>query len=292
MRAKQVLVRVWITVMWTLFKGVNWLAIIALGIITYLLLANSEQDSYFGLTQTAWFSVCGSVFASFLFLLLQILTALFKDSTAKSFEAIYDDLVVTKGLCAVHFQRGSEELIKEYHENLQSASKRIYAIGITNRHFVNQHLSSLTETLSSRKIDVIVAFWDPDTEISIKRNGTAKSYKATDFHALMEHGTQSSYSDIVHKQQKVIIEKVNSLTTIKGRLRVLSLSSLTNFTCFIIDDDVYFFPFLARNVESTNDPTIHCSSKTGLGKIILEHFEQLFSRAEACATVFEKGPSS
>lgn len=290
MNPKRVLIHAWVVVTWRMIKIIPYLTIVAMGVLAYLLLAYSEENGAFGLSQAAWFATCGSVFASFVFMCLQIITGLLKDATPKSFENIYNDLVADKGLCAVHFQRGSDILIKEYQEKLKNASSRVWAIGITNRHLLNQHLSSIMQLISTKKIDVMIAFWNPETEIVLSPGTNKKTYKAVDFHSLIEHGTQSSYSELIQNQQKNIKDKTDAIKNTQGHIRVLSLSTLTNFTCFIIDDDLYFFPFLARAVESTNDPTIHCSVQTGLGKIIIQHFEQLFTREEASVTFFERKP--
>ena len=71
-----------------------------------------------------------------------------------------------------------------------------------------------------------------------------------------------------------------------GHLRMFVLRSICCFTCFIIDDDVFFFPMLARN-DSSQDPTIMVRADSVLGRSVIQHFESLFGYDSYCEPVYD-----
>jgi hypothetical protein len=63
---------------------------------------------------------------------------------------------------------------------------------------------------------------------------------------------------------------------LKGQIKIVSTSIPSAFTAFIIDDEVFFFPFLATDY-STQTPTLLASIDTGLGKCVYNHFKKILS---------------
>jgi len=70
----------------------------------------------------------------------------------------------------------------------------------------------------------------------------------------------------------------------KGQWRIANVSCVTNFTCMIVDDDVFFFPFLS-GPDSTNNPTVWCSATHGVGRAIVDHIEKLLANSDICCVV-------
>jgi hypothetical protein len=278
----------WTTAFYHAIQKSNWLAIAMTGAFSLLLLMLSENSSVagtWGISKATWLSVCGSVFASFLFLCIQSALSALRGANSDVYRLAYDDLVEKHGVKTVFSQRGSEEVKALYKKLLTSPRRRIWAIGMTNKHFVEQHMSAVVSTLKTHEIDAIIAFWDPATTLAVKHNG-GKTRSIIEAQSALEGTPGSRWDDVISTRQRRIVDAMSG-QAIRGQLRIVNISLTTSFSCFVIDDDIFFFPFLAH-ADSTNDPTIHCVATGSIGISLIAHFTKLLEHSEICATAFEQ----
>jgi len=153
-----------------------------------------------GLSKETVVRVAGSMFASALFFfLIQLLLAL-RTAPKEADHAYFAQMNVEHGVKNVFVQRGGKEALSAYEKALQTASHRIWAVGLSNRRFLNHQIDALHAALTrARKhIDVKVVFADPDCrlrigtrEISILDVQTHledKTEAAVDWHTVINDG--------------------------------------------------------------------------------------------------------
>ncbi|WP_437304472.1 hypothetical protein [Sorangium sp. So ce388] len=285
--------RTYFTSLWTAtfyhaIRKSNWLAIGVSGAFSLIIFVAAEispERGVWGISKASWLSVCGGVFASFLFLCIQSALIALSTTNRDVYRAAFDDLVEKHGVKAVFSQRGSDDIKALYKKLLAAPHHRVWAIGMTNKHFVEQHLASLVDTLRKYEIDLVIAFWDPATTLTVKQNG-GRSRSIIEAQAALEGSPGSRWDEVISKRQRRIVDAVNG-QPIRGEIRIVNISSVTSFSCFVIDDDVFFFPFLAH-ADSTNDPTIHCAAEGSIGNSIIEHFTKLLRHSDVCATAYRQ----
>lgn len=244
----------------------------------------SEYAAFLFIPKNTWTAVTGSVLASTIFLCIQWLISKLQEAEKDTYLFSYERLVDLNGIKDIHSQRGNPEILALYRKCVENAERRIWAIGMTNRHFKNQHYSNALVLAQKSKIDIKIAFWHPS--VSLVNDDTGAKINILELQQKLEGGIQY-YADwkkgIEEVQNEIILlAKKDKLI---GEVGIYNFMTAANISCFIIDDDVFFFPFLART-ESTNDPMIHCTAEIGVGKTIDEHFGKLFHNPSTSNLVF------
>lgn len=249
----------------------------------------ADNGSFLTISKISWLSVTGSVLASTIFLVIQSLTNAIKEGRDSTYKVSYISLVDQFGIKDVYQQRGSEAIRIKYKSLMSGCRDKMYAVGMSNRHFLEQHTDKILEALQKHSVDIVIAFWNPTSTMKIFSGNEIVDKNILDIQCLLENGASSAADWIgnITTRQIRLRDKVKELQNVTGELRIVNISHPANFTSLIIDDDVFFFPFLA-GAESTNDPTLHCSASTGVGTSILQHFNRLFSDKEVCQTVYHR----
>ncbi|NUQ77827.1 MAG: hypothetical protein HUU21_30190 [Polyangiaceae bacterium] len=278
----------WTATLYHAIRQSNWIAIAVTGVFSLILFIAAEvspTEGTWGISKASWLSVCGGVFASFLFLCIQSMLSALKATNRDMYKAAFNELVEKHGIKTVFSQRGSDDVITLYRKLLSSPRRRIWAIGMTNKHFVDQHLESLVHVLTSYQIDLVIAFWDPSTTLIVRQNG-GRARSIIEAQSALEGNPGSKWGETIRQRQLRIANAVKD-QPIRGDVRIVNVSSVTSFSCFIIDDDLFFFPFLA-NTDSTNDPTIYCAAEGSVGRSIIDHFTKLLQNSEVCTTTYHQ----
>jgi len=263
--------------LWRAISKINFLpylvSILLIIIILILLIPYVINDQFIlyddkGLT----LSLLGSILAgSIVFLTIQFFSKLLLSSTKVSNEIYYKDMFIDNGLETIFDKRG---INIEYAKRISKSKKRIWAIGMTNGNLIKHQLENILKQVAFRKeMDVIISFWAPNTILN------SNSSPAT-FQPVSIINQQLKIEDGKTISPNIITDRIDSIkkryeavkTSKTGNLKILESSLPSSFTCFIIDEDIFFFPYLST-VESTSSPTILCNINRGIGKVIFEHFE-------------------
>jgi len=259
-------------------------------------LASNPQNlnqKIFWLSKAAWLGICGSIFASAVFWGVQAIIALFNRAKRDTYEQTYRTLVEDFGVNTIYELKGGNEACHEYKRLIERANKRIWAVGMSNRNFSRQHMPTIIESIKNNSsLDVVVAFWNPDAYLVVQnsRLEDARSIGQTEkdpnrnklmlpvfvAQATLEERAPDSAKEIRERQNelKELIQRENS--AIKGNLRIVNLSMVTYISCMIIDQEVFFFPYLSGD-DSNGSPMIYCDASRGIGKQVAEHIDNLLN---------------
>ncbi|MFD0735893.1 hypothetical protein [Planotetraspora mira] len=257
-----------------------------------LLVELSDRNDLFGLSKATWLSVVGSIFAAALFLFIESTVRAINVTEKNVEQELYRRLVHEQGILDVHNQRGDDRVTELYRKLISNAETRIWAIGMTNGHFVIQHLPAICERMVKRPLDVIVAFWDPEASIlrpqSYEGSTAPISLLSLQSHLEGKHIQDDDLTQTVRRRQDQIRSAIEPLTPLIGHIRIFEIAHVANFTCLVVDDQVFFFPFLA-GPDSTNNPTIRCATDGRIGEAILHHLSHLLGSKEHSTVYWEAG---
>ncbi|HUW10616.1 MAG TPA: hypothetical protein VM537_12865 [Anaerolineae bacterium] len=256
------------------------------GIATLLMTRTQDLDkSTWGVSSAVWLAVTGSVLASALFGLIQWVISSAAESSQSLLKDSYRGLVEENGIRQVFSQRGDDVVLKVYKELIARAEERVWAIGQTNRHFTDQHKDALAKALDRRGMDVVVAFWNPLTELVTPSHAVGRRC-IVEVQSAIERtpGSSEGWRNEIAQRQASLAAAFSKAEPMKGQWRIANVSCVTNFTCMIVDDDVFFFPFLS-GPDSTNNPTVWCSATHGVGRAIVDHIEKLLANSDICCVV-------
>jgi hypothetical protein len=261
---------------------ISSLLIVMSMLLLYLAEKTTVDQKFLYLSQNTWLTVTGSILAAAIFNICELIISTLQKAENNIYKNFYSDFVGMYCMKKIFTQRGSPEIIQLYAELIRKAQKRIWAFGMTNRHFLDQNIDAILELLNEREIEIVISFWNPTVFLE---NGT-ESRNIIDIQHLLE-GTETStnWEKIIKERQSNI--KRNIHAEIKGEIKIINMAIPTNFSCFIIDDDVFFFPFLA-GPESTNDPMMQCFANKGLGFNILTHYRKLLNKKEVTEIVYHQ----
>lgn len=252
------------------------LSVFIIALLVFYIIENKTTD-FWGISIKSWSAVFGSLLAASAFLLVQFVIRITKKTKRNVSEEQYEHLCEEQGVKTVYEQRGSTEIIDLYKSLIEKSTRRIWAIGMTNRHFCDQHFNVILPKVKSKGFECIISFWDPN----VKMIGSDFEENIFGMQEIVEKNKNkgSNYLDTIEERVRNLIHEIEQHKSLKGSIKLLYTCTPTNITCFVIDDDVFFFPFLS-NPESTNSPTIHCDATIGIGHQILAHFESVFENVK------------
>jgi len=249
-------------------------------LLTVLLKKIPEGNEILGLSKAIWIAISGSVLASAIFTILFGSINYFIAAKEKMEEDYFKKYHNEFGIKTIYSQRGNEEVCKEYSDLLSKAKSRIWAIGIDNSNFYNDHIGILkykfqTETL----IDILVCFLSTDSKIKLHPNQSdEQEIEISNAFYILSDGIDKNMNSATTKRINSLINTFETINKRTGRLRIFELTSSTFFTTFIIDDDVFFFPYVCTSSELSKTPIIRVSANLTLGEHIIKHYEKIFNR--------------
>ena len=200
------------------------------------------------------------------------------------------------GLIDIHDQRGEQAVQEKYRQLISTASNRIWAIGMTLTSVCQERDSLIEQVILKPNFDLVFYFWNPESSIQITKNGSIESviHSITAQKALEEarsrvNDSTENWIGRIQDNIKDIIESVKLQKNIahlkgeniSGRVRIILGAYPAQFSCYVIDDNVFFYPILSKQVQ-TRHPTIHClaTSENGkgiLGNNLVSHIEYLLN---------------
>lgn len=270
----------------------NLIVLILTGIISYLIFCLGEysQDfSFLSIPKATWVAVTASVLASTLFFCIQSVINYLRDGKDDTYKYVYEKMVDGFGVKEIYDQRGSTDIQEQYKSRIAASTRRVWAFGMTNRHFVDQHFEKLEDLLVNRDVDVLISFWNPAAYLVDESTGDKNNILEIQQKLESNLTYDADWKNAIEKVQERLVGRVKKLTNIKGALRVANITTPCNFSCLIVDDDIFFFPFLA-GPESTNDPMLHCTTTIGIGNAIFNHFNKLVTDSEVLKIVYGSTP--
>jgi hypothetical protein len=271
----------------------NMVLLVISFIISFLLFKIAENSDatgkFMGLSDESWLSVTASMFAATLFLFLQSFIGLISATEENVYRQKYREYVDTFELRNIFSQRGAPDILAVYESIIRNATKRIWAIGMTNRHVIDQHTDSIVNAIRRHPIDVRIAFWNPASKIQIAHREEDKLASLIDIQCELEDGAagHANWDSTIKGRQNRLKARVEESGSCEGMIRIINISLPSNFSCLVVDEDLFFFPFLS-GPESTNDPIIHCSANGGIGKRVYEHFERIMESGLVSETIYHR----
>ncbi|MCA6128689.1 hypothetical protein [Thalassolituus oleivorans] len=267
-------------------KASPWLAAGIIIFISILIVLNVEGRSgsgplLLGLSKSSLLAISGSILASSLFWVVNRVIHLL-DTSQKSvvndyFKHTHDEF----GLKHIFDQRGGQDILNLYKELLTKAERRIWAIGMTNQSFTQQHLPIILQRCEHISgIEVKLLFWNPNAKIVVK------DFPPTHIHEIqtkLEHkaNSETNWISKVDGYLNSLKSQISAYGELKGRIDIYYITMPTNISCLVVDDDIFFFPFLSRG-SSNLDPHMHFDATRGIGKIIVEHYDEVLKSTEYC----------
>jgi hypothetical protein len=266
----------------------TWLIAVLLFICAHSIDNNTKLMN---ITMAAWQAVAASILAATIYSLITWIIDVMKESKEKTYDDYYSKIAIENGIHEIFSQKGSDLALKTYKDCLQKATTRVWAFGMTNGNLADQHIENFEKLLTNHKIDIVIAFWSPFSKLLTPRHNK-KERSIISVQQMIEESAvviDNNWEQVIKGRQDTIIERINKAGMLKGRLRIINVSRVTNFSCFIIDDGVFFFPFL-HGPHSNNEPIIYCDAQSGIGQRISDHHERLMNgkiSIELCETVFD-----
>lgn len=263
-----------------------WLCI---GIIVTLLYfwGNSvASTTYFGMSAETIRVISLSVMSCFVFFSIQSMVDKLGSATDDIYKEFYSELGNTHGIVRVHTQRGGDGTNAIYSEYLSRARRRVWAVGMTNRRVISKHGQTICRLLKTHDITVKIAFLDPRSSLEMHIDGGDAGIQRVQIPLLAIQSrlegdppsTSDDWKETISARCNEILDNFEDSESVKGKLTFALVSSVTYFSFFLIDDVIFFFPFLSSE-DSSNFPIIECSALKGVGKSLLEHVERVLDNS-------------
>jgi hypothetical protein len=273
-----------------------WLAVSIVLVGSYLFVAVIDHwagdRTFLGLSKDIVLKVVGSLLASAVFYLVLNLLLALKQAPLTVEHSYFERIHGSFGIIEVYDQRGGTSALAQYCELLGDAKMRIWAMGITNRRFLQTNFDILVRALlSSPSMDIRLIFADPTLNVSwdqAEENGVRKSPVAGINLQMHLEGQAPEHTDWRRHLDQYLERLETELPASEkvGTIRILTFRSICFSTCFVIDDDVFFFPMLAR-VDSAQDPTIHVGANSVLGRCIIDHMNRVCGSVGYSQCIYE-----
>lgn len=270
------------------------LTVVIASLLLYLseLAVNDQASKFLGLPARTWNAFAISMLAAAVFSALNVIVEKLGETERQVKKDALDEFS-SQGLLSVLPLRGDRDASQLYSRKLELAKKTVWVIGMTNGKVISDHFPIILRSLMKYKtMDVVISFWSPDAILHDDKL-RSQTRNLVDIQEMLEQGCVASThlnGVIAERQGKIKQEIQRKSDSVRGRIRILNMAIPTNITCFIIDDEVFFFPFLSKKT-STSMPTLLFSAKKGVGRAVFEHISYLINDPEmsphVCSTVYE-----
>jgi hypothetical protein len=253
-------------------KAVKTKEMIILFIFIILLAIIAILINFIIVKDTILISILSSMIASILILIIYKLLDAKKDSIL--------DVYNKYGLKNIYSKK--TDATSDFTDNILKAKNRVWAIGMTNKSFIKQQKENINNILKKKKpIDIKIIYWNDCTVIGGQDN-ISKSIIDVQL-ALENQNSLKCTADItehktirdIHTSIKKLQESIDIVNHANIEIGFLSVPS--SFSCLVVDDNVYFFPFLS-NHESNISPMILCDANKTIGVSIINHFKYIFDQ--------------
>lgn len=248
---------------------------ICVGVIIFLLsgwvaiylfeaLKNDPSHLVLGIPTTYWIGLVGSVSASGIFFSVsESLRWSFDSSVYRQHQRLqYFERHV--GLIDFFDQKGSDSANSDYSNAIKKAEYRVWAFGISNGEFINEHLDTIIQKKKKlATLDVCICFVDPDTKIVL--HGDCEQ---ADLSFVQLFDTMRSTTIAVDDVQRVrigaaIVNKAAAEASVA--IDVKAVTSAGYISAMVVDNVIYVFPFTAVSKDNTRTPYMKISVDSQLG---------------------------
>jgi len=251
-------------------------------IVLIIEFVNDDNLVFFG-DKDLTLSILSSMLAgAIVFLLIELFTKIYLAGKKESTAIYYDEMFVKNGVEEIFLTRG---INSEYEKRIKKAENRIWAIGMTNGNLIKHQLDNIISRITFvENIDVVISFWSATSSFT-KAYETQKDISIINQQLHIEDKKTIENKLITNRFEQIKKKYISVRNTKSGKLKIVEMTLPSNFTCFIIDDDVFFFPFLSA-VESTSSPIILCNINRGIGKEIYKHMKYVLSENEVTRVIY------
>lgn len=182
------------------------------------------------------------------------------------------------GISDALLNKSGDNAIELYRKSIQEAKIRVWAMGISNNQFIDQHWTNIkARKLQEPLLNVTVLFFDPESTVS--RIGIQEGTPLINLFDFPEATYNSDKrASNVHKHSREI-----ALDSIRPSVYLVTLPSY--FSMMVVDDRVFFFPFLAIAEDAASHPILVLDANKNLGERLVKHFIQLTRNTLLCRKV-------
>lgn len=236
-----------------------------------------EQSRILNLQPMVLLSILASVAASSAFFtIVEVFRALTERASAKE-AARLERFEKELGIKDVFSSKSQREIIKIYKEAVSNAQSRIWAVGLSNNQFLEQHQTTIKlRRHAYPALDVRVHFFNPDAEVNEKGLGF------TDYPLInLFDFPKSIYKS--DKRKNDAREFAKDILSDKGiSARVFYILLPCYFSLMIVDETAFFFPYLAAPEDASSNPMMMVSTSGEIGTRLVQHVEQLAANTLLC----------
>lgn len=221
-------------------------------------------------------SIMVSIAASAIFFfIVEFFRFLFDRALSKELQKL-KMLEETHGIEKIYLSKSEPEVINDYKSTISNAKKRIWALGLSNNQFVEQHLASIKDRMHKHNdLDVRVVFFDPDARVSRKEE--IVDYPLVNLFDYPHNIYESN-------KREYDIYKFSKKITSDKEVQVKAYFALipSYFSMMVVDDKVFFFPFLVLPEDASSNPVMVINANTKFGNRLVDHVEHLTSNSFLC----------
>lgn len=244
--------------------------------VLFVVTRQGADWTFITLSREVWVAILTSFAASALFALIAAISSAMalRTHTKESafFMEVHDDLGILSG------RPHRVDYLQEYQDLIRGAQRRIWALGVSNKAFLNTHRSSLLQK-AREGVDIVIMFLDPEAQLTI---GDAEGLPLLAAYKTLEGGgSKGSVTDIQARLGPLMSS---------ASARALLVSAPTHFSCLVIDDNVFFFPFTAPSVSS-HQPMLHVRADRTIGSAVVGHLKALMDAPQMCRAVGPLDPN-
>lgn len=239
-----------------------------------------ETTTILALDRTSWLSIMTSVAASGTFLVAVEVYRALADRHAREQAARLHRLEVELGIRDVFSSKSDGNIIAAYKVAMANARSRVWAMGLSNNQFLEQH----SATLKARRrlhpnLDIRLYFFDPDATVTSAK----QAIKSLPLVNLFDFPRSIYKSEKRSADAKNFVEKVQADSELLAR--VYAVLSSSYFSLMIIDDDAFFFPYLAAPEDASSHPMLMVNTRGEIGRRLVQHVEQLTANVLLCRSL-------
>ena len=224
--------------------------------------AADPHDVLLGVPTNVWIGTLGSISASGLFFTVsETLRWFFEKTVTYNYERLrfYEETV---GIREYFSQKGADDANKDYRSAIASATRRVWAFGISNGEFLTEHLQEIINNKKRQpSLDVCICFVDPCTTVTINGIGELSQIFFYD----MTRDSLFAADNTVRVKQSLDYTKDRILSSgVKIEIRLLSVAGYVS--AMVVDDIIYFFPFTAISKDNTRTPYLKVAVLSKMGE--------------------------
>lgn len=190
------------------------------------------------------------------------------DAKEKTIVDIYNQF----GLKNIYVKKA--DATADFKDDIRKAKQKIWAIGMTNKSFLRDQTDNIVKALEKKELDIKIVYWNDCVQMG-KKEEICNSI--IDIQSALEKNSESINPLNTIQDINTAIKRLQSKVhgEVQDFVEVGFLSTPSSFSCLVVDDNVYFFPFL-NSCESNITPFLLCDANKSIGKAIIDHFKTTF----------------